>query len=204
MTVKRFLSLLLLISVLLFKAGSTALAQTSSPQALKMGQRADTDEAAIRTILATYEEAWNRHDARAFSLIFAPNAEFTNVRGVVYHGRAGIEKAHAPLFGTQFAQSHQQTTAVRMRFLRPDLAAVDVRWTMTGALNRQGSPRPKVQGLRNMILMKRRKAWSIVIFHNMEIAPLPGDFEKKLDNKAFPPYNKRSGDSEPDMIGPAR
>ncbi|MBV9850152.1 MAG: SgcJ/EcaC family oxidoreductase [Armatimonadetes bacterium] len=131
------------------------------------------DVRAIRRLLDAYQDAWNRHDAHAFSLVFTPDAEFTNVRGVPYPGgRAGIEKAHAPLFATMFRDSHNTTTAVHVKFLRPDVAAVEVRWRMTGARDRQGRPRPPVIGLRDMVLTKDKSGhWLIAVFHNVELPP---------------------------------
>jgi hypothetical protein len=44
-------------------------------------------------------------------------------------------------------RSHQSYTAINTRFLRPDVAAVDVHWEMTGATDAQGNPRPGRRGL---------------------------------------------------------
>lgn len=123
-----------------------AFALTAIPcQAQEAGRAGDAQ--AIRRILDTYQTAWNAHDARAFAQIFAPDAQFVNVRGVVYPGgRAGIEKAHTPLFQTMFRRSHNTTTGVRIRFLRPDVAAADVRWQMTGSTDHGGRLRPLVRG----------------------------------------------------------
>lgn len=141
-------------------------------QAQETGRAGDTQ--AIRRILDTYQTAWNAHDAHAFAQIFASDAQFVNVRGIVYPGgRAGIEKAHAPLFKTMFRQSHNTTNGVRLRFLRPDVAVADVRWQMMGSTDHQGRLRPLVRGLRNMVLTKTHGRWQIVEFHNMEIEPPP-------------------------------
>lgn len=128
------------------------------------------DAAAIRQILHTYETAWNRHDAHVFSLIFAPDAQFVNVRGIAYPGgRAGIERAHRPLFEAMFKDSHVTTDRVQIRFLRPDVATADVYWRMTGARDRSGRLRGLIRGLRNMVLTKAHRRWEIAVFHNMEI-----------------------------------
>ena len=134
------------------------------------------DVRAIHQILGAYQDAWNRHDAHAFSLIFTPDAEFTNVRGVPYPGgRAGIEKAHTPLFRTMFRDSHNTTNGVLIKFLRPDVAAVDVHWQMTGARDHRGQPRPPVSGFRDMVLTRDRSGrWLIAVFHNVEVPAAHG------------------------------
>ena len=159
----RYLPMFLMLSI-----GSACLAGGAQP-----GGKA-SDERAIQTVIGAYQTAWNRHDAHAFSLIFAPDAEFVNVRGIAYPGgRAGIEKAHRPLFATMFRTSHVTTDRVQIRFLRPDVAAVDVYWRMTGSTDHAGHPRPLVKGLRNFVLTREHGVWQIAVFHNMETEPSP-------------------------------
>ena len=56
------------------------------------------DEEGIRKVLANFIEAWNKHDAKAFSMLFAEDADFTNVAGVSAHGRAeGREVSRAAI-----------------------------------------------------------------------------------------------------------
>ena len=41
-----------------------------------------SDEQAVRKVLASFDEAFNRHDADAASALFADDAEFVNVAGM--------------------------------------------------------------------------------------------------------------------------
>ena len=107
------------------------------------------DEEAVRTALADFVGAWNKHDAKAFSMVFAEDADFTNVRGMSAHGRAEVEKFHAPRFATTFKDSHQKITETKIRFIKPDVAAVDARWEMTGAKTAEGQDIPLRKGLLN-------------------------------------------------------
>ena len=156
------------IGVLPAALGLLAAAAVAGP-AQNVGHPRDVQ--AIHHVLDAYQDAWNRHDAHAFSLVFTPDAEFTNVRGIPYPGgRAGIEKAHTPLFATMFRDSRNTTTGVNIRFLRPDVASVDVRWRMTGARDRHDHPRPPVSGFRDMVLTRdKTRHWLIAVFHNVEI-----------------------------------
>ena len=95
---------------------------------------------AIDKLVSDTTAAWNRHDAAAFAAAFAEDAEFTNVFGMVQSGRAGIEGAHAPIFKTMFKDSQLTATGTRVRMIRPDVAAVDVRWKMSGARDPAGNP----------------------------------------------------------------
>jgi len=54
------------------------------------------DEAAhsaLEKLVSTFVSAWNVHDAHAFAAVFAEDVDFTNVFGIVSHGRAAVERA---------------------------------------------------------------------------------------------------------------
>ncbi len=38
-------------------------------------------------MLADFIESWNKHDTKAFSMVFVEDADFNNVRGASAHGR---------------------------------------------------------------------------------------------------------------------
>ena len=97
-------------------------------------------EQAIDGLVRALVAAWNRHDAHAFAEAFAEDADFTNVFGMVQKGRAGIEAGHAPVFKTMFKDSRLTVTETSVRMIRSDVAAVDVKWTMTGARDPHGNP----------------------------------------------------------------
>jgi uncharacterized protein (TIGR02246 family) len=82
-------------------------------------------------------------------MVFAEDADFTNVRGMSAHGRPDVEKFHAPRFATTFKDSLQKMTEIKIRFIRPDVAAVDAWWEMTGAKTQEGQVIPLRKGLLN-------------------------------------------------------
>ena len=104
------------------------------------------DEKEIPKVLTEQAEAWNRHDAKAFSMVFAEDADFTNVVGMSAHGRVEIEKFHAPMFATRFKDTHLKITNTKIRFIKPDVAAVDGWWEMTGAKTQEGKEIPLRRG----------------------------------------------------------
>jgi uncharacterized protein (TIGR02246 family) len=136
------------------------------------------DEQAIRTILKRFMDAWNHHDAKAFAEVFAEDADLTNWLGDGARGRAGIEAMHAPVFDTIFKNSRQEHTDIKIRFIRPDVAAVDVRWKMTGATDPQGNPRPERQGLLSFVMANDAAQWQIVVMHNLDVTALPPPVRK--------------------------
>ena len=126
-------------------------------------------EQAIEGPARALETAWNRHDAHALTEPFAEDADFTNVFGMAVRGRAAIEALHAPLFKTMFTDSHLRVLETRVRMIRPDVAAVDVKWTMTGARDPHGNPWPERIGLLDWIVTRHGERWLIDVSHNMDL-----------------------------------
>ena len=133
----------------------------------------ETGENAIHAVINRFVDAWNHHDAKAFAAVFSEDADFTNVRGMGASGRAAIEAFHAPVFATIFSKSHLEYIDIKTRYLRSDIAAVDVRWKMTGAMDPQGNPWPDRGGLLNFVMAKNDGRWEIAVMHNLEISALP-------------------------------
>lgn len=158
------------LSLLLILA-TCAVGQTADGEAKATGN--PRDEERIRKVLANFIEAWNKHDAKAFSLVFAEDADFTNVRGMSAHGRAEVEKFHAPRFATTFKDSHQKMTEIKVRFIRTDVAAVDAWWEMTGAKTQEGQDIPLRKGLLNFVMTKEGDKWFITVMHNMNLPDSP-------------------------------
>lgn len=136
------------------------------------------DEAAIRQLVAAQAEAWNRHDAAAWSKDFTPDADFTNIVGTVFQGRPEIEKRHAAIFASIFKQSRTEVTVRRLVFLGPEVAVVD---TDHAVMGHTGLP-PGVQNtdeagtLRTRmkyVMKKSAGTWQIVAAQNTDVKPAP-------------------------------
>ena len=131
------------------------------------------EQKAVREVLDRFMEAWNRHDAHAFAAVFSEDADFTNWRGTGASGRSKIEEAHAPMFATVFKNSRQKYSNIKTRFIRDDVAAVDVHWEMTGVMDAHGQQRPDREGLLSFVISKDAGQWQIVVMHNLDLTALP-------------------------------
>jgi uncharacterized protein (TIGR02246 family) len=131
------------------------------------------DEAAINAVITDrFLAGWNTHDAHLFASAFAPDADFTNVRGMSASGRENIEKFHAQAFQKMFMQSHQTAEVKKIRFLKPDVAVVDGRWEMTGALTPDGVSLPVRTGLLDLVFTSSSGSWLITVMHNVDLTPV--------------------------------
>jgi uncharacterized protein (TIGR02246 family) len=137
------------------------------------GQTNDTvrakDEERIKKVLTDFTDAWNKHDAKAFSNVFSADADFTSVVGKGTTGRNEIEKFLAPGFTTKWKDSYQKITQSKIRFIKPDVAAVDAWWEMTGIKGPEGQDMPPRKGLLNFIMTKNSDTWLITVMHNMDL-----------------------------------
>ncbi len=143
------------------------------PVAVAGQPRPSTDEQAIHSVMDRFMDAWNRHGAKAFAAEFSDDADFTNVRGVAVSGRSNIEAFHAPVFASIFKNSNQKYTDIRTRFIRPDVAAVDVHWELTGQTDPAGNALPIRNGQLILVMAKKSGTWQIVVMHNQDLTPQP-------------------------------
>ena len=138
----------------------------------------ERDEAAIRELAASVEKAHNAHDAKAFAVLFAPDGDFTSVRGMTAHGRKAIEEFHRPMFegdtskgNPSFKEAALKVDEVRVRLLRPDVASVDILWTQTGSKSAAGEDRGIRRGLMSWVVTREEGTWELTVMHNMEFLP---------------------------------
>jgi uncharacterized protein (TIGR02246 family) len=136
----------------------------------------------IAALIDQLANACNKHDAKAFSECFAADADFTNVIGMQAHGRKNIEIFHQPLFASQpvpgvpsFHKAILKIEKKTIRYLTPDIAAIDIWWDQNGAVGSDAKPWPARKGLENTIAIKKNGEWVFVVFHNMDIGEFKPD-----------------------------
>ena len=104
--------------VLVLFAANFASAQTNS------------DEEALRVLPKAFSVAWAEHNGHKLAGIMAEDVDFVTVRGVWLQGRANFEKYHTRILSGRFRDSTNTPLEIRVRFLRPDEAAVHWSWVM--------------------------------------------------------------------------
>jgi uncharacterized protein (TIGR02246 family) len=130
----------------------------------------EQDETEIRNLETRQQEAWNRHDAKAYADLFTEDADQVNVVGWRWKGRAEIEKKLTDAYVFVFRESVLTIKDIDVKFLAPEIAAAHVRWTMVGARTPKGIPEPQ-QGIQTQILQKQSGKWLITTFQNTNQLP---------------------------------
>lgn len=135
------------------------------------------DSAAIEALVAAESDAWDRGDAKAFAERFTSDGSFTNLIGKVYYGREEFEERHAEIFKTIYKGSRLKQSIGKLRFIRPDVAVVDINAELSGFVNAPPGVRTEVDHLirakLQLVLVKERGDWWITAYHNVAVTPLP-------------------------------
>jgi len=127
------------------------------------------DENAIREIQSRWDDAWNRHDAKALSALVAEDVRFVNVAGQVLTGRGEFEALQARTHAMQFKDSVRTVTGTNIKFITPDIAVAHVRWGMRGDKDPDGTLRQPRHGVMMQVLMKRDGKWMVVAAQNTNV-----------------------------------
>jgi len=129
------------------------------------------DEAEIQELLNELTGAWRRGDAKAYGARYQVDATFTNVFGDFYDGREKFDRRHDDVFRGIFKGTKLALEIRKLRFVRPDVADVDIITTLAGAQIRPPGVDVEADGaLRSSLLMlltKERGHWEIAAYHNV-------------------------------------
>ena len=133
-----------------------------------------SDEEAIKRVVAQSDEYWNRHEFSKNAELRTENSEEVNVVG---QRQIGIASTTPPWFQKAFGASTIHSAVIWIKFIKPDVAAVDVSWEMTGGRCPDGSDDAKQQtyrkGLESLVMTKQRGRWLVAVFHNMDLPVTP-------------------------------
>lgn len=126
-----------------------------------------TDEAAIRKVVADYESAWNRHDAKGLATQYHPDATWVNWFGAYSKGQPEIQQHYQTVHSTYFKTSQYYTRAIEdVTFVKPDVAIMHVR---TGLSGDERYPTQTFEFRRTLVLTKRDGAWRILAGQNAKL-----------------------------------
>ena len=133
------------------------------------------DEEKVAGLVGEVEQAWNKHDMARFAGCFAEDADFVNVRGWWWKGRAEIERNHALSHETMFRDSTIRLELASAKELGAIIVIAHVRWQMVG--HEHSGPEQTSQpraGIWTWVVRDRGETLEIVASHNtdtMDLAP---------------------------------
>jgi uncharacterized protein (TIGR02246 family) len=122
----------------------------------------------VRSLVQQFGDRWNAYDTTALAQLFADDADLVNAFGIAATGREAIAKFHVALFTAVFKGGRFHGEASRLRMIRPDVAVVDLRWSVTGMQPRENHPTGEMNGLMAMVLTHESGEWRISAMHVMQ------------------------------------
>ncbi len=128
-----------------------------------------TAESDVKRVMAAFAEAWNLHDMVAFAELFAVDAEFVNVVGIWWKGRAEIKAAHEHTHSTIFKNSRLTIQEVHVRFPVPQIAIARSKWLLENHVSSDGGSLPPRKGILVNVLAFQHSRWLIIDAQNTDI-----------------------------------
>jgi uncharacterized protein (TIGR02246 family) len=163
----------ILVVITTYLLGSSPMANAES-QANELHVK---ESAAIEALVAAETDAWNRGDAKAFAAPFTADGSFTNIIGMVYYGREEFEERHAQIFKTIYKGSVLKQSIGKLRFVRPDVAIVDINVELSGVLSVppgvRTDPDHVIRTKLQLVLVNEKGDWWITAYHNVAVSPKP-------------------------------
>ena len=91
----------------------------------------EAPQTSIEKLLATEQTAWNAGDSVAYADAYTDDADFINIRGQVFEGKAAVQQQHAKIFAGPFKGSNIIIVIRKFTQLSPQAALVDTDQTVT-------------------------------------------------------------------------
>jgi uncharacterized protein (TIGR02246 family) len=135
------------------------------------GRLDSDDESAIRKAADRWLVSWNAHDMNAMGTLLTDDADFINVAGLHWKGKADIVREHALRHRTNLKDSVWVTRDIAIQPLAPGIALVHMSWGMTGDKDFDGTPRKPRDGIFTWLMERRDGAWLIRAVQNTNLAP---------------------------------
>ena len=120
------------------------------------------DALAINKLLAAYQAAYNKHDARATAALYAVDGDRRTIDGRVVNGREAIEKQLTDDFNGRLKSAVVTfDTSSVMRYVGGDMAIVDGSAQLSGT-----------RYFHTIVMVKRGGTWQVLALRNWA-APAP-------------------------------
>jgi uncharacterized protein (TIGR02246 family) len=85
-----------------------------------------SDQEEIRAMVMAGQEAWNRHDMKAWAERLTDEADWINIVGMHWRGKAAVLKAHEVIHRKMFHSIEMTITDVAIRAATSDVAVAVV------------------------------------------------------------------------------
>jgi uncharacterized protein (TIGR02246 family) len=148
--------------------------------ALTVSARAQTDEvpaadaAQIHAALQGMQDAWNKHDMKAFVSFMADDVQWINVRGSWWKGKPEVYRQHEMLHETIFKTRELHTPQeLSLRLVAPGVVVATSMLMADAFTTPDGHAEPASLNALTEVFVQRGGKWLVVEGHNTTVIP-PG------------------------------
>ena len=126
-------------------------------------------------VAGRFADAWNDHDMHALGDLFADDADFIDVSGNWFKGRAAFEQVLAERHRSVFAGSRFTRKDTAVRQVSPGLAVVHAVIELAGATGPGGQLLAPALGVMSYVMEREGPdRWRILAFQNTAVMPPAG------------------------------
>ncbi len=153
----------------LFVLAVIAIAWLMAPPVFGQLSSRAKEEEAIRQVLARFEVAFEKRDARICTADFVEDADWEDAFGIRAQGRSSIERSLAGAYQIP-PQGQRQITELRIRFITSDVAVADVNAEILGQARAAGGRHTLSGKFRTTHVFKKKKgSWRVVVFRSADL-----------------------------------
>ena len=127
----------------------------------------DEDERSLRSMVDQAIIRLNRGDVTAFEDFWDEHADYGGVDGKLTKGRTAIQALFREMAKAGIGQ--QTVTIDQIRFITPQLAAIDGSWTVAGARDKNGNQLCPIKGRGFELAQKIAGRWRFIVTRQMVV-----------------------------------
>lgn len=125
------------------------------------------DFAALESIVAQMERAWNAADGVAFAAPFALDADQVNIFGTILNGRSEIAERHQKIFDSIFSGSRNTLRVIGARHVSENIILARLSSVVEVP---DGPLKGELKTLGSLLFRRTNSGWELVTFHNTAVA----------------------------------
>ncbi|MFA6916107.1 MAG: SgcJ/EcaC family oxidoreductase [Parachlamydiales bacterium] len=128
----------------------------------------ETQSHAIHDVINSYVDAWNHHEGVGFADNYTEEADFVNIYGMHFIGKAEIEERHQRILQTFLKGSVFEVLSTQLREVKPGFVIAIVHWRVEGfrSRNTPHAPGQKREGIFSHVFVNNNGKWEITSSQN--------------------------------------
>jgi uncharacterized protein (TIGR02246 family) len=143
-------------------------------------QAESSEELPVRELQSQFLNGWAAADSHAISALFSEDADLVIPTGLFVHGRGNIDLFYSSVFASGYKGSRATSEVTQVRFLKPDVAIVDGKWSIDGAHAADGKSAPAELGIFSLVTVKQDGSWRIAALREQSSAQALRAFSAKV------------------------